>query len=245
MHDFGKFCYLDVPKTGSSFISKFLNKHSTLDQVGFHKHRRLRDDEHTEPGKFFFISVREPLDQYKSLYFYGVNGGGALFSYLDKEDDLGRFYDGTAKGFSNWLEFVIDPKNLPYFSSRRPEDGRLFGPMTHRFLRLSFFQPSKLMKRATDFDSLVDLYQKNKVHRAVVKNESLNMDMADLVDGPLRPFIKNPDSAIAELRSTRKKINQSGRSDKGAKFALDPGLLAHLRERERFLFEVIGYDHPA
>ena len=148
MHDFGEFCYLDVPKTGSSFVSRFLNKHSTLKQVEFRKHGRLHDKERMQPGKFFFITVREPVDQYKSLYFYGVNQRGGLFSQIRQEDDhLDRFYDGTASGFSSWLDVVMDPKYLPLFSPRPPEKGRLFGPMTDRFLRLSFFRPGKLLRR--------------------------------------------------------------------------------------------------
>ncbi len=241
MHDFGQFCYLDVPKTGSTFISRFLQKHSALEQVDFEKHGRLHRRRQIEPGKFFFISAREPLDQYKSLYFYGVNQKGALFSLLTSEAGLLDCYDGTAEGFSTWLRFVMDPKNFPVFTTHPAEDGRLFGPMTDRFLKLSFFRPARLLRSATSFDDLVDIYQKNKVHTEVVRNEFLNEDMARLVDGPLRAFIKDPDAAIAELRSTDEKTNPSTRADKKTEFVLDQDLLEQLRERERFLFEVIGY----
>ena len=44
MDDFGKFVYLDVEKTGSTYISAFLEQHANLQRKKFKKHARVTDD---------------------------------------------------------------------------------------------------------------------------------------------------------------------------------------------------------
>lgn len=243
MHDFGKFCYLDVEKTGSSFVSEFLNTHSASKQVEHIKHGRVHKRESMADGKFFFISAREPLDQYKSLYFYGVNKRGALFSNLYRKNNPAvAFYDGTTEGFSRWLEFLLDPENAALVGRNyQPHEAKLYGLMTQRFLTLSFFRSSQALAGIDTREALTALYLKNKLQSAVIRSESLNSDLAGLVGGPLRPFIRRPEMAIGELRSTTKKVNTSARPDSSRDVVPDDGLLDRLHDREWFLFDVIGY----
>ena len=245
MHDFGKFCYLDVQKTGSTFISRFLKRHAAIPLVAYEKHRRVHLKEQLADGKFFFISVREPLDCYKSLYSYGVKKRGAAFQNISSAHaDAAKFYDGTPEGFSNWLRFLLDPQNGAIFGLRPEHEAKLFGVMTFRFLSLSFFRPARILADAADLTGLIGHYEKSRLHSAIVKNETLNHDLAALVEGPLRPFIKQPQKAAAELRSTGKKINESGRPDAIGDFVLEGDLLERLYEREKFLYDVIGYPRP-
>ena len=242
MHDFGKFCYLDVPKTGSTFIVEFLDNYSNLKMVEFVKHGRISRPEQMEPGKFFFISVRDPIEQYKSLYFHGAGQQGSVFDHVTKDSpERLQFYDGTEKGFCSWLEYVLEPENISVFGTWPDDDGQAFGPMTHRFLSLSFYRPFAVMKNCRDYDQIVDVYHKQKIHNAIVRTESLNEDLAILVDGPLRDFIKKPRVTSASLRVTTAKVNESERIDRLVDFSVPSHLLAKIRDRERFLYDVIGY----
>ena len=65
MHEFETFVYLDTQKTGSSFISYVLRRHSSEKEVLHSKHQPV--GERYDPNKFYFISVRDPFDQYISL----------------------------------------------------------------------------------------------------------------------------------------------------------------------------------
>ena len=84
MDDFGRIIYLDVEKTGSTFISKFLQENMACQRVRKVKHGRIGNN--FKKGSFYFISVRNPLSQYLSLYRYGCGGKGAIYESLAKSE---------------------------------------------------------------------------------------------------------------------------------------------------------------
>ena len=118
MDDFGTFCYLDVQKTGSTYVGQFLRECSRIPVLMSDKHATISGNGVgnlfgliRKPGcysrdTFYFNSVRNPFKYYASLYNYGCDGRGGLYSRFQKvkRDDL---YDGTREGFYGWLDHLL------------------------------------------------------------------------------------------------------------------------------------------
>lgn len=244
MYDLGKVCYLDLKKTGSSYIVNFLQQHISLDEVQYVKHRRIsKESQRVNEEKFFFISVRDPLEQYKSLYSYGFDGHGALFNRLRTNgSDYARMYDGTSAGFSFWLEFLIDPQNYTHLGERYSEEfAQMYGFMTFRFLNLSFVAPMKKLATLDTREKIVEAYTNERLHDRIVRCETLNADLIELVKTDLAPYIDKPARAIRYLMNAQRRVNPSSRVDKDQGFEIENRLLEKVQEREWFLFDHVGY----
>ncbi len=115
MHEFKTFVYLDIQKTGSTFITTLLEKFFPEHEV--RKRRHIGMEKEFDTSKFHFISVRDPLDQYVSLYSYGCETKGKIFRRLNDREQ-GDLYDGTWDGFCRWLDFVLRPGNAHLIDAR-------------------------------------------------------------------------------------------------------------------------------
>lgn len=241
MDEYASVCYLDVQKTGSSFVSAFLKEHLNEPQVRFAKHGRIRD--RRDPKKFYFISVRNPVDQYRSLFLFGCAGAGVLRARLVRHGRA-ELYERSADGFARWLEFVLDPGNADLVSADYGKvDAGLFGLQTFRFLALSFHRPMRKLRQMKTADDVRRVYAAKNVAKRVVRTETLNADLARLVEGELRPFVRDVDAALAAL-SDDGTVNAS-RATRGELAGLSGGLLRRLEAREWFMFDVLGYDRAS
>ena len=238
MDEYKSVCYLDVQKTGSTFVSAFLREHLNEAQLRFAKHGRVRDDH--DPKKFYFISCRDPLNQYRSLFQFGCAGEGVLRSRLETHGRV-DLYEPTQEGFARWLEFVLDPANAGFLSEDYGKiDAGLFGLQTFRFLALSLVRPMRKLKRVKTVDDVRKLYENKNIAASVVRTESLNADLARLAEGPLRPFVRNVDAALKAL-SQERRINAS-KHDPAVPLRVSSDLMAHVEAREWFMYDVLGYD---
>src|SRR4029077_6630713 len=100
MHEFQSFVYLAPQKTGTTFISAMLDQFCKEEQVRHRSHEPMEAD--CDRSKFYFISVRDPLDAYLSLYSYGSGAQGSMRNKFEDEE-LGDLYDGTQSGFNELL----------------------------------------------------------------------------------------------------------------------------------------------
>ncbi|GGA24615.1 hypothetical protein GCM10011498_27040 [Amylibacter cionae] len=243
MLDYGSFCYLDVQKTGSSFIVDFLGRHASEEPVKFVKHRRVsfkraKQDQAT----FYFITARDPLDQYKSLYYFGLTKTGSpirrrLDAHFSGGDSL--YADGPA-GFPKWLEFMLDPQNAHFYEAPYADThSGMFGYMTYRYLTLALPGKHKELNGFKDRDQVVRRYKNKGLPQAVIRNESLNADLADLIKSHLGPYLSDAVAAVNELITSDARVNASNRSE--AKDVLSDDLLRAVQEREWFLFQQLGY----
>ena len=105
MEDYGKLVYLDVQKTGSTFICAFLRECAKLGLHHSEQHARVAE---ARPGTIYAISVRHPLEQYVSLFRYGLDEKGAVFSRIKS---IGREDLYHADGFDDWIRFILDAAN--------------------------------------------------------------------------------------------------------------------------------------
>jgi hypothetical protein len=243
MHEFESFVYLDIEKTGSAFISQMLRR--------FSAEKEIRRDHHEpmsllyDPSKFYFISIRDPLDCYLSLYSFGCEFEGKLSQRLEKAD-LGKFYKGTTEAFNNWLNFVLRPRNADMLGEGYNKVGHgrlaeLVGFQTYRYLRLALPTCARLLAECDSTDDIRRVHAERKLPQFFVRHENFVENLCALFSGPLKNSLKDVDAAVAHVRSARPS-NASHRVDKAKPdFALRERLQSEIRRREWFLYETFDY----
>jgi hypothetical protein len=232
MDDFGRVVYLDVEKTGSSFISKFLMENMPCQRIAKVQHGRI--GRNFKKGSFYFISVRNPLSQYLSLYSYGCEGKGEIYESMIESGHT-QLYQPDKESFQQWLRFVLCAKNASYLGpDYQSVDTELMGLQTFRFMALSFQKPLAKLKRLHDYATLCGLYEKKKIHSQVVRNESLRADMETLVETHLSSFV--------DMESAKRYLQKSPPLNRSPKLgfdieSIDEETMSLLRRKERFLLE--------
>ncbi|MBA3810181.1 MAG: sulfotransferase family 2 domain-containing protein [Caulobacteraceae bacterium] len=237
MLEFEDFVYLDVQKTGSTTIRRFLKRFARTEVVTDHKHRPV---ERRDPDKLYIISCRDPLKQYLSLYSHGNEGKGGLRGRLNKAG-MSHFYNGTNEGFTSWLELLLDPvasqKHLLGVDNHRILD--FVGLQTLRFLILAFASPLEVFETLRDKNDVKERLRSAGLYKVVIKTESLSGDLKKLVTGEHSALFKRRSAATAFLDKDRTK-NVSINPGIDLK-NLPSDLVSRVQERDWLYFEELGY----
>lgn len=243
MHEFESFAYLDVQKTGSMFISYLLDTYCTEKTLFFKKHTRVGDS--YDPKKFYFVSARDPLDQYISLYSYGCSGKGGLARRVRRRghEDL---YDSTWAGFKRWLKFVLKPGaartlDAEYGASGSGALSSLIGFQTYRFLELAMLEPIETLSACTTKDEVRAAYKAKNIVDFTIRHAHFDADVEELLTTRLRNSISDLDAALKFLKEGQH-LNVSDRIDLFESDAtLGPKHEELLHEREWLLYELFDY----
>ena len=237
------FVYLAVQKTGTTFIAAMLER--------FSKEKAIREDSHIpmgadyDPKKFYFISVRDPLDAYLSLYSYGSEARGKMRNKFE-DQGIDALYDGTMGGFNEWLGYVLKPKHAEALDRGYAKMGdggiaKLVGYQSWRYLRLALPNPMQTLAKCESEDEIRAVYKQKKLPAYIVRYENFIPDLVALVRGPLSHAITDVDAAVAFIENTRP-LNTSERVDAYEdEVSLNRRLSRKLAEREWFLSEEFGY----
>lgn len=243
MQDYGAFCYLDVQKTGSTFICSLLrasshtpalmsNKHMPL-RAGRKSNKRRSDAGHFRDGTFYFNSVRNPLAYYASLYNYGCDNRGAIYSKL-KISGKSELYDGTKEGFYAWCDLITNSENAHLLGS---EFARLcfsgIGFLTYRFLKLSVASPRQHLDKLHSVEEAIILYGSHNICQYTIKNDTLDDDLRFLIDNHLSEYLDR-DKALRFLN--RKRINSSKSKAANSNMLMGYSNLELILEKERLIF---------
>lgn len=238
MIEFDSFCYLQNQKTGSSMVETFLRQCCSEGIVRYEKHHAAKQK---LAHKFYFISVREPLDTYFSLFNYGLDGKGQLFELLQARG-LGQLYAAGVDGFDVWLAFVLDPENAALFYPKacRAIAAHL-GLLSMRFLRLACLDFEQQSAQLKDHSSIMNYFNTQLLVDQVLHYESLQTQLLAIVNGPLR-------HAFIDLAAAQAWIARSPRvnaSTPRVQPLLSAALQQKLVEREWFLYQTYYADHLA
>jgi hypothetical protein len=240
VHAFHSLAYLDVEKSGSTYVSQFLRDFLDDDEVVFRKHVEVED--RLPAGRLHVISVRDPLDSYLSLYSYGCQGKGGLFGAM-RNAGVENLYDGTADGFDRWLDVVLDPAGahrLNPGSYGRSGAAPYTGLLSFRVARLSGPRALRWIRRVRSADEFVAAYREHHVVDVVLHNETLTQDLVALVGRDDLAWRPGREAALAAL-AAQDRLNASSRLDADAGFAVPDDAWDRVAARERLLTEVFGY----
>lgn len=236
MDDYGSLVYLDVQKTGSTYVNQFLAASCTLPQLAFRKHGRIEGT--YRPDAYYFITTRHPVPSYVSLFRFGLGQRGGIRRRLMRSghEDLYQ------RGINAWLEFVLDADNVEYLSAHERFDEVIHtgvGLMTFRFLALSIPDPMTMLPTAQSLADLRTIYAGHNIARQVIRNEELNTGLARLAFEDV-PHWFDPDAARRFL-DTMEPINAST-ADRPGEIA--PELLDEIARREALLLDWFYPDEP-
>jgi hypothetical protein len=242
MYEFPGFVYLDVEKSGSTFIFQMLGRFSSEEAIQRDHHKPMPID--CDRSKFYFISVRDPLDSYISLYSFGCGARGKMRARFERRD-LAHFYDGTTEGFNKWLNFTLKTRNRQVVDGGYADAGsnipELMGPQSYRYLRLAIPGLRGRIDACETKEDVRALHEKEKLPKFVVRYERFASDLSDLLCGPLRPWISDVEEAVKYVETSPPQ-NTSDRIDKNnGDFAVRRRLRERLRDREWLLAELFGY----
>lgn len=244
MYEYETFVYLDVHKTGSSFISAVFRRFCSERCIRRERHESLAGRWDYDPDKVHLISIREPLDAYISLYSFGCSREGLLFNHLSRTHR--HLYNHTWSGFQQWLDLILEPENAPLLAKggEAYPAVQLIGFQSARVLQMSMWKGEKKLQTCKTSDDVRMAYQKLNIVNYTIRNENLRENLADLIDSRLRYAMKDPDAAIHFVRNAEP-IMVSERVDmKYENARLTPKRAERLREREWPMYEFFGYTEP-
>lgn len=233
MIEFETLCYLQNQKTGCTFVETLLRKYCAEGIVRYEKHRPLP---RRKPGKFYFISVREPLDAYGSLFRYGLDKKGELFVRLRSAGHDALYAQGL-DGFAAWLEFVLDEKHAALvFPAAGPALSGALGLQSWRFLRLATLGLDGAAATLANPQAVRDYAQEHKAVDRVVRYESMKEDLSELLQGPLAHAFASPADVVRWIEQSPP-INASGTQASSALHQIPQDLRERLVQREWYLYE--------
>ncbi|MEO0999802.1 MAG: hypothetical protein AAFW69_04205, partial [Pseudomonadota bacterium] len=245
MKEYAGLVYLDVQKTGSTQIERYLTRYLSGPPPVGQSHAPLRAGEGAE--KLRVISVRDPVASYISLFRYGCDGRGHLFMRLRA---LGRagLYRPDASGLNAWLDLVLDPDAAPLLGSGYAQCGavRLMGLMSYRVVRLFLPRARVRLKHCAGRAEVArKLRRKRFMPDYLIRAERLEEDLlAIFAEEGARIGLTRPVEEIALEMQAERRTNAS---TAGAALSADditPDRLARLREAEWVLQDVFGYGAP-
>jgi len=241
--EFKSFVYLDVQKTGSGFVVRALHKYCSERLIRRKRHWGV--DRDYDPGKFYFISVRNPLDQYISLYSFACQNSGGTGRRIGRLTSP-EMFDGTWNGFRSWLSFVLDPENADTLSGNKPHKlydrvSPIIGFQSYRVLALSIPDAGRALADVKTKEELRALYNAQNIVQHAIRNETLRADLEELFSTRLRNSISDLDGALNYVR-TGEPRNASDRVDrKTDNPTIDKQQMQLLQDREWLLHEAYGY----
>jgi hypothetical protein len=226
MYDYGRLVFLDNQKTGSTYVSQFLQECCVLEHVKSHKHRAVRNDFRADA--VYFSTVRHPVDLYISLFQYGCERRGSTFKALRQ---IGR--GGLYKSMPRWLNFILNEENAAVFADGYEQFAPLgIGVMSYRAMRITLRQPTVTLAAATSYDQLIDIWSKKNIATHIFRQESLNASLDEFATKTVPEFFDQ--EAVHKFLHTAERINSS---QSRGEIKINRALRARIMEKERFLIE--------
>ncbi len=239
MRDYGAVVLLDLQKTASTFVCSVLDRVLALPPVEpFRQHECIDRARISGPQRpFVVMTIRDPLDQWISLYNFGVDGKGVFRERLSAAGDDAD-YTGTPSGLISWLTRCLDPREARLLGEgyeRAAPD--VIGFQAHRFLRLATSNAHLDLPSPPSPRELVDLYERECVVNAFIGQGFLSNDLNALLNGPLAAWVR-PDLNMEQVLSGFAARNESSHSVCRADVPSD--LAEQVYEREWLLCHVLA-----
>ena len=245
VREFESIGFIDLQKTGTTTIAKALLQ--VLDEKEVYKHVHGPVPAQFNRTKLYFVSVREPLSLYISLFNFGTGQRrGALYDSLSRKG-LKHLFQPTIEAFESWLEFMLDPASAPLLN-RRYGDSAPFESLGLLSIRLLYVSLPNFAKRARKDkirkpEDIRDYFEKKHVFDDYVRTEHLIGDLfAYLQRHSARLRLRRPLTNIEEFSAIARTRNTSTKIPGLTPSVVSPQLQKRVREREWLFYEAFGYD---
>ncbi|HTT99828.1 MAG TPA: hypothetical protein VMF58_17390 [Rhizomicrobium sp.] len=243
MLEYENVAYIDLQKTGSSTIKYVLSNLLAEDEVTRSSHRGIYED--FDRSKPCFISVREPLSLYISLFSFGAGSKrGGLYRTLCRRgrEDL---FAPTREAFELWLDFMLDPQNAELLKSGYGSAGNAeIGFLSYRLLFICVPNAQKRMqkKRFHERDEIRALFARH-LYKDYVRLENLAGDLFSFLSlHSARLRFREPLTTADRLMADIPKRNASPKIAGLSVDTVSPELRERVRDREWLFYEAFGYD---
>lgn len=244
MQEFENVAYFDLQKTGSTTIKTVLR--GILDEKALHRNGHDGPREDYDRSKPSFISTREPLSLYISLFnFATLERSGGLYNRMVRSGQEG-FYEPNVKAFERWMAFVLDPANAGSLNKEYAHGApcEVIGLLSFRVLLVSMPNARETMRsnEFNDRDAVRELFGQ-RVWRDHVRIENLGGDFfAFLKRNEARLKLKEPLPGEEDFVARLPRRNASGKIAGLTRENVSPAIMERVREREWLLYEAFGYD---
>jgi len=255
MIEYEKFIYLDMYKTGSTYVVSLLNKLMAGKPVRSFRHAPLTRGRpfFWKQGKFAFATVRNPWDWYVSMWAYSIQQPNVLF-FRDVraalgEEDAKKLFDpeNPKESFALWLKSINDPvflsKTMTEHPYSRSSVNKFLGFYSYRFIRVTTPHPAIFlhtwymwsMNRAIAHQKRWAIYDK------VFKSETLTEDFSEFVlENQARCGFRENARGILKRNAPTPK-NTSNRTLNSYRDYYTDELRDLVAKRDRLLIELFDY----
>ena len=256
MIEYEKFIYLDVYKTGSTYVVSLLDRLMASKPVRSFRHAPLTRGRpfFWKQGKYAFATVRNPWDWYVSMWAYSIEQPNVLFfrdvrAVLGEEGSKALFDPEKPKeSFALWLKSLSDPDFLRKVMRGHPYSrsslNSFLGFYSYRFIRVTTPHPSLFLHRwyMWNMDRAIAHQKHAAIYDRVFKSETLTKDFSQFVlDNRDRLGFKPNAAQILERQAATPK-NTSHRTLNSYRDYYTDELRDLVASRDRLLIELFGYE---
>lgn len=245
------FVFIELPKTGTTFIIKFL----PLAFPGIHTSKHAPATPELLASKRKFLgSIRNPWDWYTSMWAFGCLQKGVIYRTVtgpgskNKEEWLDAYKDiNDPARFRKWIKMIHTPKYMR--DTKKPGKKTIDTHGWHKYdneiglyssCYLRIFTPPHLFKEAINCstpEQAKDFDQKNCYISYFIKTENLEENLLhglEYIGAPLNP-------EHAEMLSGKKQRNTTPRRD--TSFYYDHETATQVAKLDKFIIE--KFEYPA
>lgn len=256
MIEYEKFIYLDMYKTGSTYIDVLLRKLVEGKPVRRTRHAPITKGRpfFWKRGKFAFATVRNPWDWYVSMWAYSIKQPNVLF-FRDVRKVLGpegarKLFDAEnpKESFATWLRSLSDPEFLNGVMIGHPYSktslNKFLGFYSYRFMRVTTPHPALAMGwwNIRNMDQAIRHQKRWALYDKVFKSETLTEDFSKFVleNQESLGFKKNARRILEKNAPTPK--NTSNRTLSTYRDYYTDELRALVASRDRLVIDLFGYE---
>jgi hypothetical protein len=256
MIEYEKFIYLDMYKTGSTYVVGLLNKLMPEKPVRSLRHAPLTKGRpfNWKQGKYAFATVRNPWDWYVSMWAYSIQQPNVLF-FRDVRSVLGEkgskeLFDAEnpKESFGRWLRALSDPAFLKVVMKGHPYSrssvSTFLGFYSYRFIRVTTPHPSIFLRRwyIWNMDRAIAHQKRFAIYDRVFRSETLTEEFSEFVLANQERFGFKPNAKGILKRNAPTPKNTSNRTLTSYRDYYTDDLRDLVARRERLLIDLFGYE---
>ncbi len=241
-----RFAYLELHKTGCTHIRHILDDLFDGESVGSHN---LATHEMFTGKRVFLGSIRDPWEWYLSLWAFGCDKKGAVFSETHNSENSGKWrvlYENVkdADAFRTWLYTMNDETYLADIGEGYGNYtiSQFAGLMTYRYLRLFCTRRGSMenIERLSTFEQIKNYDADHCFIDHFIRNETLEADLFCWLETYGVQISGNIKSEIL----SRPRSNASP-ARPGAEYYYDIGSENLVARREQLIVEKFEYVAPS